>query len=65
MDEKVTFIDFQVAFKEIKNDAAPGPSGLTANMVKSWSAATNCAVYEYMNNLWLRRAAPSWIKDKG
>jgi hypothetical protein len=60
----VTLLDFQAALQDIKNDAAPGPSGLTANMVKSWSAATQFAVHEDMNNLWLKRATPSWMKDK-
>jgi hypothetical protein len=51
----VTFTDFQAALKNIKNNAVPSPSGLTANMVKSSSAATKCVVYDYdyMNNLWL------------
>jgi hypothetical protein len=59
MDDEVTFTDFQVALKDIKNDAALGPSGLTANMVKSWSAAIQFAVYEHMNNLWLKRETSS------
>jgi hypothetical protein len=59
MDDEVTFTDFQAALKDIKNDAAPVPSGLTANMVKSWFAAN-----EHMNNLWLKRVTPLWMKDK-
>jgi hypothetical protein len=59
MDDEVTYTDFQVALQDIENDAAPGPSGLTANMVKSWSAATQFTVYVHINNLWLKRATLS------
>jgi hypothetical protein len=60
----VTFTDFQVALKDIKNNAAPGPSVLSANMDKKWSAAIQFAVYEHMYIFWLKRATTSWIKDK-
>jgi hypothetical protein len=33
-------------------------------MVKCWSTATQFAVYEDINTLWLKRATPSWMKDK-
>jgi hypothetical protein len=40
MDDEVAFTNFQAALKDTENNAASRPSGLTANMVKSWCAAT-------------------------
>jgi DNA-binding transcriptional regulator GbsR (MarR family) len=60
----ITFTDFQAALKDIKNNAAPGLSRPTANMVKSWSAATQFSVFKHMNYLWLKRAISSLMKNK-
>jgi hypothetical protein len=62
MDDEMIYTDFQVALTDIKNNVAPGPSGLTANMIKSWSADTQFSVYEHMNNLCKAR---NIIMDKG
>jgi hypothetical protein len=58
MDDGVTLTDFKAALMDIKNDALPGLSELTAHMAKSWSAAAHFVVHEYINNLWLKHLTP-------
>ena len=42
----------------------PGPSQVTANMIKAWPAATRMLVYQHMSNIWTSRTIPPWFKDK-
>ena len=64
INSKITLVDFEDAIEAIPADGAPGPSQVTANMIKAWSAETRAFIYQHMLNMWSTRTTPRWFKDK-
>jgi hypothetical protein len=64
INNTITLQDFEDAIEDIPADGAPGPSQVTANMIKAWSAETRAFIYEHMLNMWSTRTTPKWFKDK-
>jgi len=60
----ITIEDFGDALDDIVTGGAPGLSLATANMVKGWSDEVRRFVFMHMNNIWMQRQCPTWIKDK-
>jgi hypothetical protein len=64
LDEAITFEDFNLAINSLTNGGAPGPSGVTVNMIKAWSPSTRQLVHMHMENIWTARTTPAWFRDK-
>ena len=60
----ISFADFDEALNALKTGSAPGPSQVTANMIKAWPQPTRMFVYKHMSNIWKSRTIPPWFKDK-
>jgi hypothetical protein len=60
----ITYEHFDEALVELKTGSAPGPSRVTANMIKAWPRSTKIFVYKHMTNIWKSRTIPIWFKDK-
>eukprot|EP00392_Amoebophrya_sp_AT5.2_P019428 g20260.t1 len=43
---------------------APGPSGLTANMIKAWPEETIVVVHAMLSKMWKDKSIPPWWGDK-
>ena len=64
LDEPITYDDFNLAINSLTNGGAPGPSGVTVNMIKAWSPSTRKFVHMHMDNIWTARTTPLWFRDK-
>ena len=64
LDETITFEDFDAAINALTNGGAPGPSGVTVNMVKAWSLSTRRWIHMHMTNIWTAKTTPAWFRDK-
>ena len=61
----ITLEDFAGAIKSATRDKAPGPSGLTINMVKGWPPDVLLAVHGLMEAMWREKyVVPEWWKDR-
>lgn len=60
----VTVEDFTGAIKSAARDRAPGPSGLTINMVKGWPPDVLLAVHGLLETMWNEKYVPEWWKDR-
>ena len=60
----ISFEHFNEALNDLKTGSAPGPSQVTANMIKAWPRSTRMFVYKHMSNIWQSRTIPPWFKDK-
>jgi hypothetical protein len=60
----ITNEHFDKALAELKTGSAPGPSRVTANMIKAWPRSTKIFVYKHMTNIWKSHTIPIWFKDK-
>jgi hypothetical protein len=60
----ITYEHFNETLKSLKTGSAPGPSQVTANMIKAWPDTTRLFVYRHMANVWKTRTIPSWFRDK-
>jgi hypothetical protein len=61
---EITFEQFDEALNALKTGSAPGPSQVTANMIKAWPQSTRVLVHKHMSNIWQSRTIPPWFKDK-
>jgi exonuclease III len=57
-----TLQDFVDAIDNSATDSAPGPSGLSYNMMKEWSPEIRMMVFEDLLDCWKRRAIPNYWK---
>jgi hypothetical protein len=64
LEARITFEDFNTAINGLTNEGAPGPSGVTDNMMKAWTLDTRKLVHRHMKNIWTTRTTPKWFKDK-
>jgi len=60
----VLFHEFNSAIERAKRDKAPGPSGLTPNMLKSLSLSARRYMHNAMSILWEQKHIPQWMKDR-
>ena len=60
----ISFQDFCDAITAAKSNKAPGPSGLTINMIKALSANSKRFLYKAMVILWERKYLPQWMRDR-
>ena len=58
----VTFDEFQNIIQLASNNTAPGPSGLSFNMIKSWPDDVIQTVFSALNTLWNTKDIPSQWK---
>jgi hypothetical protein len=60
----ITYEHFnETLMKSLKTGSAPGPSQVTANMIKAGPGSTQQFVYRHMANVWKTRTIPSWVRD--
>jgi hypothetical protein len=55
---------FMAAIKGQPSGKAPGPSGLTANMIKSWPDSIINLAHSIIQTLWSRGEVPGWWGDR-
>ena len=60
----IMFYEFNSAIEKSKRDKAPGPSGLTSNMLKSLSLSARRYIHNAMSILWEEKHIPQWMKDR-
>ena len=44
----------------LMNGKAPGPSGVTATMIKAWPPETHSSVFDCLASIWSHRHVPNW-----
>ena len=64
LDAPITLRQFKDAIAALPSGKAPGPSGLTANMIKAWPTDTIELVYDMLNTMWKDKSIPAWWGDK-
>ena len=59
-DAPLTWSEYIAEINLLCHGKAPGPSGVTATMIKSWPAATHQLVFSCLQSLWQHRSVPNW-----
>ena len=59
-DAPLTWSEYMVEIHLLSHGKAPGSSGVTATMIKSWPAATHQLVFSCLRSLWRHRSVPNW-----
>ena len=54
--------DFCRSVRSHHGSTAPGPTGLTYNMLKAWPDATLATAHACLSQLWTAEATPMWMK---
>ena len=62
--EEITLEQFKAAIRAMPAGKAPGPSGLTANMIKAWPEETIVVVHAMLSKMWKDKSIPPWWGDK-
>ena len=56
-----TYSDFSRTIRNLKNNSAPGMSGLSYNMIKAWPDSCKQMAYECLSRQWTaKHVCPSW-----
>ena len=59
-----TIEEFTNNLKKCKENSAPGPTGLSYNMIKEWPEDLLKKVYEILAELWETQAIPEYWKNR-
>lgn len=64
LDSPIPLPQFISVIRGLPANRAPGPPGLTANMIKAWPVETIIAVHDILTRLWNDKYIPTWWGDK-
>ena len=64
LEHPPTLEDFKKGIRQTKANSAPGPSGLTNNMTKSWPESTVAYVHGCLSKFWTNSTIPAQQKWK-
>ena len=64
VSDPVSITAFKAAIRCQPSGKAPGPSGLTANMIKAWPESTIKMAHSLIQTLWHRGSIPGWWGDR-